>query len=300
MFCSCCPLWHTVGPATGIVDVDLEGTFATAGAAGTWAAGDTVTTPVAAQKLNLSWQPYTTSANDFPAVGYFIEVVTPNGSSRFVADRTVLELFLTPATYGDATISIYPVTARGLVNHPRTVELEIESRVANFQNALSIDQIVGAANYESASDPAVLRYYVAYFNRQPDLGGAKYWLDIRRQGFGASEVAGFMAGSQEFANNYAGTTDREYLTRVYSNVLGRDYDQGGFTYWLDTLQGTNLSQANPTNAIITRSEVVFFVAQSEEFTRNHPFSRPLLSTGWAELGCVITRRNRDGRWTESG
>ncbi len=264
-------LWHTVGPATGIVNIDLPGSFATAGAAGTWAPGDATATPFSAQRVNLSWQPYTTSAKDFPAVGYFIEVTTPNGTSRFVADRTVLELFLTPATHGEGTISIYPVTSRGLVNHPQVIELEIENRVADFRSALTIDQIVGAANYDVVNDPAVLRYYVAFFNRQPDLGGAKYWLDIRRQGFTAGDIAGFMAGSDEFANNYAGTTDREYLTQVYTNVLGRDFDQDGFIYWLDTMQGTNVSGANPTNAQISRSEVVFFIAQSVEFTRNHPF-----------------------------
>ncbi len=265
-------LWHTVGAATGIIDPDLPGSFATSGSAGSWDAAPLATGIAGPQRMNGSWPSYAASAGDFPTVGYLIDVESAAGDSQFVTDRNDLVMFLTASTYGDATVSVYPVTSRGLINSALSDTIDIPNQVASFQAALNLDQLVGAADFDDARDPQLLRYYVAYFDRQPDLGGAKYWLDIRRQGYTSSQIAGFMAASQEFGNNYAGTTDREYLTRIYQNVLGRDFDQAGFDYWLDTLQGTNVSGENPALAQISRSQVVFFVAQSVEFIALHPFS----------------------------
>lgn len=143
-----------------------------------------------------------------------------------------------------------------------------------FAEATTIEEILLSPDYRPDDDAQLLRYYIAFFNRQPDIGGAKYWLGIARDGFSQGEIAGFMAGGQEFANAYDGMNNVDYLERVYGNVLGRDFDQGGFDYWLDFLDGSNRAGGNPDLQVLSRSQVVFFVAQSVEFSNTHSFDRP--------------------------
>lgn len=145
--------------------------------------------------------------------------------------------------------------------------------VDDYADATNLASLVNAANYSSASDAPVLRLYRAYFDREPDLDGAKYWLTVRRRGYRLLEIAGFMAGSQEFKDNYAEVSDVEYLRRVYQNMLGRHYDQAGFGYWLDLLQAQNASGLNPDLKQLTRSGVVFYVSRSQEFITSYPYTK---------------------------
>jgi ELWxxDGT repeat protein len=147
--------------------------------------------------------------------------------------------------------------------------------VGDYSDAPNLTSLINADNYSDQLDAPVLRLYQAYFNRDPDLLGAKYWLDVRRSGHRPLAIAGFMAGSQEFANNYQGVTDEVYLTRVYRNVLGRDYDQAGFNYWLDAVRGTNQFGGNPKGSDLTRAEVLFYISGGEEFIRNYPYTKTL-------------------------
>ncbi len=144
-------------------------------------------------------------------------------------------------------------------------------RAKSVNEATSIVEILRASDYSDTLDAPVLRLYQAYFNRQPDVAGAKYWLDVRRQGHRQLAIAGYMAASQEFANNYQGVSDEVYLARVYQNMLGRDSDPAGYNYWLDAVRGTNEYGGNPTGTDLSRAEVVFYVTSSEEFIRNYPY-----------------------------
>lgn len=137
--------------------------------------------------------------------------------------------------------------------------------------AQSVAEIVSAADYDRVSHAEVLRLYQAIFGRYPDLGGAKYWIGINNQGFDVLEIAGFMSDSAEWHNTYAGTSDERFVEIVYSNVLGRDFDQGGYNYWLDLVRGTNMFGDNPQLATLRRHEMIFYVTANTEFTSAYPF-----------------------------
>lgn len=130
---------------------------------------------------------------------------------------------------------------------------------AMMRDATNMDQLVRSPDYDPLTDGDVLRLYRAFFDREPDVNGAQYWLDVREE-FSLTQIADFFTGSREYANNYNGTNDRQFLTSVYRNVLGRDYDQDGFDYWLEILRtGT------------TRGEVVRWIAASDEFRNQYPY-----------------------------
>lgn len=114
----------------------------------------------------------------------------------------------------------------------------------------------------SGSEADVLRLYRAFFDREPDVRGANYWIDVHAKGDSLDDIAEWFTGSPEFAMRYASTSNREYLRRVYANVLGRAYDEKGFNYWLGMLDRRKLS----------RGGVVRWVSASPEFKSRYPYT----------------------------
>lgn len=108
----------------------------------------------------------------------------------------------------------------------------------------------------------VLRLYRAFFDREPDGSGARYWIDSYDRGASLDVIAESFTESAEFRNAYAGTSNAEYVRRVYRNVLGRDYDEAGYRYWLGLLDARRL----------TRGTLVRWVAANAEFVNRYPYA----------------------------
>lgn len=129
-----------------------------------------------------------------------------------------------------------------------------------------------SARTELAEDHAdVFRLYWAFFDRQPDVVGAKYWVGQYDQCASLLDITWSFGSSIEFQNRYGNLTDEQYLNLVYANVLGRLPDDEGRRYWLGLLASGEL----------TRSEVMLYFSLGREF-RNR---RPLPSDGRAYSGC---------------
>lgn len=148
----------------------------------------------------------------------------------------------------------------------------------SIRASASIDALVKSFDYSNSKDAPVLRLYQAFFNRTPDVAGAKYWISVRRQGYNALRIAGFMSGSAEFKGLYDGTSDAEFVTAVYQNVLGRGYDQAGYDYWLGLVRRGELS----------RPAMVFYVTANQEFIRNYGFVNDGLENVGQSVGNGIT------------
>ncbi|MES2325350.1 MAG: DUF4214 domain-containing protein [Pseudomonadota bacterium] len=92
--------------------------------------------------------------------------------------------------------------------------------------ALDIDGVGGAA----------YRLYRAAFDRTPDKAGVSFWIKALDQGISLHDVAQEFINSNEFKALYGvGSTNAEFVTRLYSNILDRAPDAGGFDYWLTAL-----------------------------------------------------------------
>jgi uncharacterized protein (DUF1501 family) len=123
----------------------------------------------------------------------------------------------------------------------------------------------GPGTAQSAFLPAhgdVLRLYRAFFDREPDASGARYWIDTYDRGASLDVIAESFTHSPEFRNAYDGTSNPEYVRRVYRNVLGRDYDEAGYRYWLGLLDSRRL----------TRGTLVRWVAANAEFASRYPYT----------------------------
>ena len=126
-------------------------------------------------------------------------------------------------------------------------------------NAQTIDEIVAATDYQR-SDADLLRLYRAFFDREPDVEGAKYWISVARQGHRTADIVEYFGASQEFSNSYGLVSNADFLETVYQNTLDRSSDTDGFAYWLQEME-SGLSQP----------QVVLYFSQSQEFRNKYPY-----------------------------
>jgi hypothetical protein len=108
----------------------------------------------------------------------------------------------------------------------------------------------------AAASNAVARLYRAFFQRPPDAGGLASWLAAYRAGdLCLPDIAEFFAGSAEFRAAYGDLDVPQFVRRVYLNVLGREPDPDGYTYWAGELAHGGL----------TRGELMTGFSESPEF-----------------------------------
>ena len=102
----------------------------------------------------------------------------------------------------------------------------------------------------------VARLYAAYFRRPPDYDGAKYWNTLYGSGrLTLAEISDYFALSAEFSRKHQGLSQREFVAVVYRNVLGREPEPSGWSYWTAQLNERHL----------TRGELMVWFSESTEF-----------------------------------
>ena len=106
-----------------------------------------------------------------------------------------------------------------------------------------------------------MRLYRAFFAREPDLEGVKYWIGQFDDGSDLDDLAYSFSQSDEFRATYGDTTDADFVRIVYHNVLGRQPDQAGYGYWLNLV----------TSGSNTRHGVVRWIVANDEFVLRHPY-----------------------------
>ena len=117
----------------------------------------------------------------------------------------------------------------------------------------------------------VFRLYWAFFDREPDVSGAQYWVGQHDQCASLLDITWSFSNSTEFVNRYGSLSNEEYVNLVYANVLDRAPDEQGKRYWLSLLDSGELIQA----------DVMLYFSLGQEFKRRHP----LPSDGRAYAGC---------------
>ncbi|MFQ6549315.1 DUF4214 domain-containing protein [Aestuariibius sp. 2305UL40-4] len=113
---------------------------------------------------------------------------------------------------------------------------------------------VSESALQAAGSDEIFRLYRATLNREPDLGGFETWTKRLADGMGYEEAAGRFVASAEFQRRYGETTDTEFITLLYRNVLEREPDAEGLATWLGRL-----------DAGMPRAEAVGALARSAEF-----------------------------------
>lgn len=129
----------------------------------------------------------------------------------------------------------------GLVvtDHRLGAQLELHDiNVLSFQ-----DRTLYVVSEEQAQ---IARLYNG-FGRIPDTGGLQGWLDAQAQGLSFQTILNSFASSPEFNALYGQSTDSQFISTLYTTVLGRQADSNGITHWVQQLE-TGLSRPDALRA----------------------------------------------------
>ncbi len=134
-----------------------------------------------------------------------------------------------------------------------------EAATSSFKDVSAIVDIKGTFDQVTGlktDSGEMFRLYNAAFARFPDADGLKYWIDEFSSGRNTRRVvAKSFLGSAEFAERYGeNVSNAKYVETLYVNVLGRDYDQEGYNYWLGNLN----------SGLETRYELLLGFAENAE------------------------------------
>ncbi|QYG95065.1 DUF4214 domain-containing protein [Iamia sp. SCSIO 61187] len=110
----------------------------------------------------------------------------------------------------------------------------------------------------------ITRLYLGLFDRSPSDTDLDYWVGQLESGRTLTSVASFFGRSFEFNRLYGrDTTDEEFVTLLYANVLDREPDAEGLEFWLGELERG-----------VKRSKVALLFTESPEFrTATSPYIR---------------------------
>ncbi len=137
----------------------------------------------------------------------------------------------------------------------RLREEALEGTVAGADN---LGELVRADDF-NLRDASILRLYYIFFDREPEFGGAKYWVERGRSGDTMRQIVREFAASPEFAARYGQPDDTAFVTLLYQNAFERDPDPAGLAYWLARLDGE-----------LDRPDIVTHFAFSPEFVAANP------------------------------
>lgn len=137
---------------------------------------------------------------------------------------------------------------------------------------------------------AFVELYIAYFNRAPDAIGLFFWgsvLQLPDWDLERIAVEGFFPQDETQAT-YPDLTDIEgFAKKVYTNVLGRDFDQEGLDFWIGVLEGGFVSLPKFMLQIIEGAKVDAQPGASEEFIAQQAADVAYLANK-AELGTYFS------------
>ena len=116
----------------------------------------------------------------------------------------------------------------------------------------TFDQLTGI--YDESGE--IFRIYNAAFSRFPDPDGLKYWINnYTKKIDDYKDITKSFILSEEFISKYGNNISNNlFVEKIYTNVLGRDYDIEGFNYWTGNLD----------NNIEERWSVLWNISQSNE------------------------------------
>lgn len=150
---------------------------------------------------------------------------------------------------------------RDLIGRPPTTA-ESASWIAKLEagtatRAQLVDGLRRSSENTTNVDPTA-RLYRAFLGRAPDAGGLKYWINRKRSGaWTLTKMADSFATSNEFKRKYGTLTNRRFVTRIYTDVLGRTADPSGVDYWTGKLDRRER----------TRGGVMVGFSESNEYKR---------------------------------
>ena len=118
-------------------------------------------------------------------------------------------------------------------------------------------------------EDSIIGLYVAYYNRAPDSEGFNFWKEQARKNGNTAVLKSISKGfakNPQFIKEYASTlSDKEFITKIYQNILNREPDAEGLDFW-----ETRLANGLSKNDFIVEyvHDVLSYTGTLEEGTKS--------------------------------
>ncbi|MBL4766779.1 MAG: tandem-95 repeat protein, partial [Rhodobacteraceae bacterium] len=153
--------------------------------------------------------------------------------------------------------------------------LDFETELSVFGNSpMNLDIFDGPATLNATEFAAITELYIAYFNRAPDAIGLYFWASVYADGFSLANMAVEFFKQPETKLTYAASLDdlgenltdiSTFVSSVYSNVLGRSFDEEGRDFWVGVLERQDVTPASFISEIIKGAKAAAGPDASQEF-----------------------------------
>jgi alpha-tubulin suppressor-like RCC1 family protein len=137
------------------------------------------------------------------------------------------------------------------------------------------DSFFSSPEFQNALAP-IARLYFATYERIPDYAGLLFWSGELARGRTLTDIGNTFASAPEFTARYGQLSNRDYVDRLYRNVLGRPADAAGLDFWSTqlgqgTARGAMLAQFSESAEYRSRvASSVFVNAMYVAFLRRGP------------------------------
>jgi hypothetical protein len=154
---------------------------------------------------------------------------------------------------------------RALLGRPPTTAEHgtwVAALTAGTKTPGQLDDALRRSADNTANVDPVVRLYRAFLGRAPDAGGLRFWIARKRnvapaRTWKVADLAAQFTASGEFQRKYGSLSNRAFVTRIYTDVLGRPADQAGVDFWTKRLDTKRQ----------TRAQIMVGFSESSEYQR---------------------------------
>ena len=201
-------------------------------------ASDQLTEGSETLRVTVQGQTASVTVNDTSKTAPPVTLVAPAGVKSYTAGKSSTQVEVSKNSSGEWIVS----------------DGSLQTKLVGFQRITFTDKAIALDNDAVASQ--AYRIYKAAFNREPDAGGLGYWIANMDAGMSVVDAAARFIDSPEFRSLYGSNpSNADFLTKVYTNVLGRTPDKGGYDWWLNEMN---------TNPARTKAKVLADFSESAE------------------------------------
>lgn len=146
-------------------------------------------------------------------------------AETFESWYTVSPRFLDVDNDGDLDVAAIR-TIFGEDYNQRNIGEQIQVFINNSKTSIDVDSVYAQT----------FRLYDTIFDRKPDTEGIAFWTDKIEKGEKLVDVAEQFIATQEFHDRYGYDNNEQLLKKIYKNVLDREPDPSGFSWWLHQME----------------------------------------------------------------
>lgn len=165
-------------------------------------------------------------------------VIRGNGGNDFVDGGAGIDI----SVYSHSSSAYKLVVAAGAVSIQDKLGTDGTDTLVDVELIQFLDRTIDTTWFSKAAGVPPGQFadltdmYIAYFDRAPDAAGLFYWASRLKDGMTLQQIAkSFFVQPETIAAYPPGQSTTDFVAKVYANVLGRDPDEGGLNYWVNSL-----------------------------------------------------------------